>query len=76
MSPKLKTFLVVVGVVIGFLLVAKFLDLVGLNKPHTLTEADGLILILGLLFIHDSLKDRLQDVKERLERIEDKLEKR
>jgi hypothetical protein len=48
-------------------------NLLGLNKPHTLTVADGLFLILGLFILHDSLKDKLDDIIERQKNIETRL---
>ena len=73
MNPKLKSFLVVVVIVAGFLIAEKFFGLVGMNKPHTLTEGDGLILIIGLFVLHDSLKDKLDDIAESLKNIEGRL---
>ena len=68
MNPKLKSFLVVVAIVAGLLIAKQFFDLVGLNKPHTVTESDGLILIIGLLWWHDSLKDKLDGIAESLKK--------
>ena len=70
MNPKLKSFLVVVGIVAALLIAKQFFDLVGLNKPHMLTEGDGLILVIGLLWWHDSLKDKLDGIAESLKKIE------